>query len=48
MVGCKMQFHPYSAAGAESPKEDYLYGTGWRKFRGVNAVRLVSKAKNIL
>jgi hypothetical protein len=48
MVGCKLQFHTYSAAGAESPKEeDYLpyMAPDGESFRGVNAVRLLSKGE---
>jgi hypothetical protein len=51
MVGCKSNSTPYSVAGAESPKEeDYLpyMAPDGESFRGVNAVRLLSKGENIL
>jgi hypothetical protein len=49
MVGCKIVIYPYSVAGPESPKEEnylpYMAPDG-ESFRGINAVRLLSKRKN--
>jgi hypothetical protein len=48
MVGCNSQFH--SVAGPESPKEEnylpYMAPDG-ESFRGINAVRLLSKGEKI-